>query len=240
MQAKKFLVLDSETTGLGKNAIVFDLAYTIATRKNVLVERSFLVREILTNPATMLRAIGDDNWREFAGGKIFSHYIPALNSGMLVLHNWSDILETMRDDILTYGVDVFSAYNLKFDLGALNKTHNKLTEKSLDFSRLDLLCLWEFACVTVCDTAGYHNAARQFGNEWITPANNVRTNAEKVYAFLTGNFDFIESHTALEDAQIETEILQRLLAKKRTIPYNVIDHMPWKKAQKNVYNRRIF
>jgi hypothetical protein len=239
MQAKKFLVLDSETTGLGKNAIVFDLAYTIATRKNVLVERSFLVREILTNPATMLRAIGDDNWREFAGGKIFSHYIPALNSGMLVLHNWSDILETMRDDILTYGVDVFSAYNLKFDLGALNKTHNKLTEKNLNFDRLDLLCLWEFACVTVCDTAGYHNAARQFGDTWITPANNVRTNAEKVYAFLTGNFDFIESHTALEDAQIETEILQRLLAKKRTIPYNVLDHMPWQKAQKNVYNQRL-
>jgi hypothetical protein len=70
------------------------------------------------------------------------------------------------------------------------------------------------------------------GTGWITEAGNVRTNAEKVYAYLSGDLDFIESHTALHDAQIETEILQRLLAKKKTIPYNVLDHMPWRKAQK--------
>jgi hypothetical protein len=60
----------------------------------------------------------------------------------------------------------------------------------------------------------------------------VRTTAEKVYSYLSGNPDFIESHTALHDAQIETEILHRLLARKTPIPYNVLDHMPWRKAQK--------
>jgi hypothetical protein len=67
---------------------------------------------------------------------------------------------------------------------------------------------------------------------WITPANNVRTTAEKVYAYLTGQHDFVESHTALSDAQIETEILHRLLAKRKTIPYNNPNlASPWRRAQ---------
>lgn len=233
MKAKIFMVCDTETTGLASRAIVFDFAYVIATRKTVLCERAFLVREIITNPRIMFAAIADRRWRESFGGKIFRHYIPALNNHELRLFAWRDILEIMRDDILTFGVDVFSAYNLKFDLGALNKTHQMIAEKNLDFSRFDLLCLWEFACCTVCQSQLYHDIAWQQGqaNGWITPANNVRTNAEKVYAFLSGDLDFIESHTALADAQIEVEILQRLLARKKTIPYNVLDHMPWMKAQ---------
>ena len=231
VKQKTFLVVDTETTGLGHRAIVFDIAYTIATRKRTLRERSFLVRETLTDSRLMLSALNDDGWRNFAGGKIFTHYMPAIDSGTLSLYGWREIIETMRDDVKTYGVDVFCAYNLNFDLGALNRTHYRITEKRpLNLRPFDLLCLWQFACVTVCDTPLYHKAAKQF--HWTTDANNVRTTAEKVFAFLTGNPNFIESHTALEDAQIETEILQRLLAKRKTIPYNIVDHMPWMLAQK--------
>lgn len=234
MKAKAFMVSDTETCGLASRARVFDFAYVIATRKNVLLERSFLVREILTNPRYMLGALQDTRWRDMFGGKLFRHYMPALNSGALHIYPWHEILDTMREDMLTYDVSVFSAYNLRFDLGALNRTHNIIASKNLDFSRLDLLCLWEFACVTVCNSQLYHDIANSYGKEsgWITDANNVRTNAEKVYAYLSGDHNFIESHTALADAQIETEILQRLLAKKKTIPYNVLDHMPWQKAQR--------
>lgn len=234
MRAKVFLINDNETTGLGKRAIVFDFAYVIATRKKTLVERSFLVEEIITSPRHMLGAIDNPDWRQTFGGKIFRHYLPELDHSKITIKPWREILAIMRDDILTYDVSVFSAYNLNFDLGALNRTHNVIAEKSLNFSRLDLLCLWNFACVTVCDLPFYHRVAKQQndGDDWISLAGNVRTNAEKVYAYLTGNFDFIESHTALHDAQIETEIMQRLLAKKKRIPYNEVDHMPWRKAQR--------
>ena len=234
IKEKVFLTADTETTGIGSKAIVFDFAYTIATRKRTILERSFLVRETITSPRVMFAAIADKRWRESFGGKLFRHYIPALNDDKLKLFSWSEIIGTLRDDMATYDVDVFAAYNLKFDMGALGKTQQMICDggKVLSY-KPDLLCLWEFACSTVCDTAMYHKVAREMGQDsgWITQADNVRTNAEKVYAFLTGNLDFIESHTALEDAQIETEILQRLLAKKKTIPYNVLDHMPWRKAQ---------
>lgn len=234
-KAKNFLVADGESTGLGKRALLFDFGYVIGNRKgSPKVERSFLVREILTDPRVMLGALFNEDWRAMMGGKIFRHYIPAINRGDYALYAWREIVEIMRDDMLTHNVDVFSAYNLGFDMRAiaLTQAHVGLKEKVLPY-RPDLLCLWEFACTTVCNTPMYHRVAREQGQDtgWITPANNVRTNAEKVYAFLSGELDFIESHTALHDAQIEFEILQKLLAKKRRIPYNVLEHMPWRKAQ---------
>jgi hypothetical protein len=66
---------------------------------------------------------------------------------------------------------------------------------------------------------------------WVSEANNVRTTAEKAYAFLSGDVNFVESHTALHDAQIETIILKKLLQRKKTIPYNRLVGMPWRSAQ---------
>lgn len=234
-KAKHFLVADTETVGLGKRALVFDFAYVIATRTQTILERSFLVREIITSPKVMLAALINEDWRGMFGGKIFHHYIPRLHSAQLRLYDWDEILAILRDDMLTHGVDVFSAYNLPFDMKALGRTQEYLRSggKVLNY-RPDLLCLWQFSCETVCQSKLYHDVAHRMGKDtgWITPADNVRTNAEKVYAFLAGQPNFIESHTALEDAQIETEILQRLLARKQTIPYNIVDHMPWKLAQR--------
>lgn len=235
MKTKTFLIADTESTGLADRAFVFDFAYVIATRKKIILERSFLVREIITSPRIMLGAMFNDQWRDMMGAKLFSQYIPALHDKTMRLYSWREITEILRDDMLTHNVDVFSAYNLKFDMGALATTQAHINERGKVLTyRPDLLCLWEFACVTVCNSPMYHRVAHEFGNEngWITDAGNVRTNAEKVYAYLTQNFGFVESHTALHDAQIETEILQRLLAKKKAIPYNVLDHMPWKKAQR--------
>jgi hypothetical protein len=231
MKQKTFLIADGETVGLGNRAYIFDFAYTIATRKTVILQRDFLVRETLTNPAVMLGALYNAQWRDMMGGKIFTDYIPMLDNGETCLYSWREIIETMREDMATHNVDVFVAYNLGFDMRAIATTHKWIGQggKVLNY-RPDLLCLWEFACTTVCNTRLYHDVARS--QNWVSEADNVRTTAEKVYAYLTNNWDFVESHTALDDAVIETEILQRLLAKKKTIPYNVLDYMPWRKAQR--------
>jgi hypothetical protein len=235
IKEKKFLVADTEATGLGRKCRVYDLAYIIATRKRIILERSFLIREIITNPREMLGALNDDYWRQHFGGKIFSHYVHELDAGNLKLYPWRDIVETMRDDMRTHEVAVFSAYNLDFDKRALGYTQHAICDggKILDY-RPDMLCLWDFACQTVCRTPLYHEIAHRMGlgSGWLTEKGNVRTTAEKVHAFLSGVHDFVESHTALADAQIETEILQRLLKLKKRIPYNNPDvSAPWRRAQ---------
>lgn len=235
MKSKKFIILDSETVGLADRAFIYDVAYIIATRKRIILERNFIIREIITSPKKMLGAFYNEDWREHFAGKIFSHYIPRLADGTLKIYSWRDFTAQMREDMHTHDVQVFTAYNLAFDTGALSKTQQAICDggKILD-SGPTLLDLWLFACVAVCDTNLYHDIAWSQGKErgWITPSNNVRTTAEKVYAFLSGDLNFIEAHTAIADARIETEILQRLLARKQTIPYGIIEHMPWRRAQK--------
>lgn len=237
MKQKIIMVADTETVGLGKKAFVFDFGYVIGNKRGkIFCERQFLIREVITNPKIMLHALYNPDWRTMMGGKLFSIYMPALGNSEMKIYPWREVLEIMRDDILTFGVDVFSAYNLNFDLGAMNKTHNMITEKNLNFDRLDLLCLWKFSCITVCRSRLFHDICAQQNDpgahDWISAANNVRTTAEKVYAFLTNNYSFVESHTALHDAQIEFEIMQILMNKKTKIPYNELDYMPWRLAQR--------
>lgn len=237
MKEKRFLVADTESTGLGSKAFVFDFGYVISNRKGkIFQERNWMIEEIITNPKIMLAAFWNPDWRSMMGGKIFRHYIPALNHSDVSIIKWREALAIMRDDIMTYGVNVFSAYNLPFDLGAMQLTNRKIVEKNLDFSRLDLLCLWEFASITVLRSRLYHDMAHKLNDpiahDWVSKANNVRTTAEKTYAFLSGDHNFIESHTALHDAQIETEILHRLLARKTPIPYNIVEGFSWRKAQR--------
>lgn len=230
MRAKNFLTLDTEATGLYDDARCFDLGYVISNRRGVILERRFLVEEILTDRAIMLGAMHSKEWRSMMGGKLFTHYIPDLNAGRVSLTPWREIVATLRDDMRSHNVDVFTAYNLDYDARILRQTNRAIVGhgKVLDY-RPDLLDLWLFSCVTVCNRPTYHTLADARG--WRSNAGNVRTNAEKVYAYLSGDFDFIEEHTALEDARIETEILQRLLAAKKTIPYNRLESHPWRFAQ---------
>jgi len=166
MKPKIIMVTDTESTGLGNKAFVFDLGYVIGNKRGkVLQERNFLIREVLQNPRIMLGALYNKDWRAMMGGKIFNFYIPEIANQNLKIIGWREAMEIMRDDIQTYGVNVFSAYNLPFDLGALNKTHQMVCDLTLNFSRLDLLCLWEFACITVCRSRLYHDVCREQGKD---------------------------------------------------------------------------
>jgi hypothetical protein len=228
MRSKHFLIADTETVGLPPNNFVYDFGYTIATRKDIVLERSFLVREIVTDAKKMMGA--------YFAAKVFSFYIPALDENRIQIFDWLQVVEILREDMATHKVEVFCAYNLNFDMRALTATNYLINSggKVLDY-RPALLDLWTYACGGALNSRLYHDMAIQQNDptlhDWISEAGNVRTTAEKAYAFLTGQIDFIESHTGLEDAIIETEILQRLLAKKKMIPYDRIASMPWRNAQ---------
>ncbi len=237
MKEKIFLVADTETVGLAPQNLVFDFAYIIATKKKIIKERSFIIRDILVSPKTMLRSFNNPDWRRFFGGKIFSVYIPGLATGHMKLYSWHEVMTIFHDDLLTYNVDCFCAYNINFDLRALRKTGHHITDKHTDIflDKPNLLDLWLMACMTLFPSKLYHSVAKTQG--WITDKGNVQTKAQNAYAFLTGDLDFIAPHTALGDAYIETEILHRLLARKKKIPYNEIQHSPWVIAQR-IRNRR--
>ena len=218
---KSIMVLDTEACDLAGN--VYDVGYTITNRKGEVISTfNALVLEIFTDASKMMGA--------FYAKKLFTHYAPMLNRSEIALMPWSDIVAQIRYDMALYNVNVVSAYNLGFDRRVMRQTdallrggngQNPIVEKGVE-----LLDIWQFACETKLSQATYKELARSRG--WVSAKGNIRTGAEYAYRFCSGDHGFIEDHTALSDALIETDILAACYACKKTVPYGIINAQPWR------------
>ena len=226
IQAKTIMVLDTETCDLKGH--VYDVGYTIANKRGEIVTRyNALVLEIFTDAEKMMGA--------FYAKKLFSHYAPMLDRGEISLVPWMDIVAQMRYDISPHNVNVMAAYNLGFDRRVMRQTHSLLGDGSPICNKMEQLDLWQFACETKLSQKRYASIAREQG--WVSAAGNIKTGAEFAYRFCSGDFGFIEDHTALSDALIETEIMADCFRQKKAVPYGKVNGSPWrivnKKAKEN-------
>ena len=213
---KTIMVLDTETCDLAGN--VYDVGYTIANRKGEIVTQyNALVSEIFTDAEKMTGA--------FYAKKLFTHYAPMLDAGTIRLQSWADIVAQMQNDAETFGVNVLAAYNLGFDRRVMRQT-NALLGNGAILPKMEMLDIWQFACETKLSTLTYKQIAKQ--NGWVSQAGNIRTGAEYAYRFCSGDHGFIEDHTALSDAIIETDILKACYASKKRVPYNIMNAQPWR------------
>ena len=218
IQAKSIMTIDTETVGLEGH--VYDIAWAISNKRGEIVaERNWLVRENFTNPKKMMGA--------FYAGKTFTHYAPMLERGEITMASWFDIIETLRADAVEHGVNVVAAYNAGFDFRVLAQTHNDLggSGKVFPFA-CDVLDIWQFACETKLSQKQYRKIALDQG--WVSPAGNIKTGAEFAFRFCSGDWAFIEDHTALSDVRIEVAIMAECFAQKKSVPYNIINASPWR------------
>lgn len=218
MKRKYYLVIDTETASL--TGEIYDIGWTICDRRGrIYRQRSFCVKEVLHNPALMMGA--------YYAKKIFSWYMPRLESGEIFSRTWREIVETLRADMSEFEVSGLAAYNLQFDMRAMRQMQRKYSDDSkiLPF-RVDLLCLWYACCKLRLNTRGYKSTARKFG--WLSDAGNIRTTAEHAYRFCKQAWEFIESHTALNDAVIETDLLAWCFSRRKGLPWNTLNRQPWK------------
>ncbi len=141
------MVLDTETCDLSGS--VYDVGYTITNKKgDILATRNFLVREIFTDASRMMGA--------FYAKKMFSHYAPMLDDGLVKLTAWADIVEQIRADVRDYGINIISAYNAGFDLRVMRNTNALLGDGSAILPKgLKVLDIWQFACETKLSQKAY-------------------------------------------------------------------------------------
>lgn len=74
-----------------------------------------------------------------------------------------------------------------------------------------IIDIWVEACEKLINCNKYKEWCIENGK---TGKQYFTTNAETVYQYITGNTDFIESHTALEDCEIEKDILIKCINRK--------------------------
>ncbi len=216
---KRIMVLDTETCSLKGD--VYDLGYTIADKKgNIFITRNWLVKEVFTNGRKMKGA--------FFAAKMFNEYAVMLANKTVELTPWLKIVEYMRKDFHDYGVNVLAAYNLPFDLRVMTQTNKMLKGSTPILPTCLKLDLYRFAAMAKFSKPTYQRVARE--NGWVSKAGNVMTNAECAYKYCMQKFGFVEQHTALDDAIIETAIMARLFKTKSFIPYNDLRGNQWKIA----------
>lgn len=126
--------------------------------------------------------------------------------------------------ILTkYSIKRIWAYNCTFDKGAIYRLFGE--ERFNIISNLVTWCdIIPAITYTYLLSADYVEFCKS--NNFITEKGNIRTKAEVVYRYLTGDINFIEAHTGLEDTKIETFILLTAMGKTKNPHYTPIQ--AWK------------
>lgn len=190
------MIFDTETTDLTK-CFCYNVGYNIynTETKKVIVSREFTVEQIWHNLPLFSTAYYADK-RPI--------YVKAMRAKKIKMDKFGRICQTMIRDIKNFDVVAAYAYNSSFD------------EKVFNFNCEWFKCINPFDNIPIFDIRGfvhnsiitddYKNFCEKFN--FFTDSGNYSTTAETVYRYITKNIDFIESHTALDDAQIETDILE--------------------------------
>ena len=225
---KYHMVVDVETAGQFGNSLVYDIGYAIADKQgNIYETRSFIIKEIFYNVELMSSA--------YYARKI-PMYLKEIEEEKRIVVSFLE----MREDFLSlcekYDTKILSAYNLMFDIGALSNTMKNITKNenakflNNNTKKMEMMCIWCLACETLYIQKTFRYMAIE--NNWLTGANNFKTSAEIGYRYITGKFDFEESHTGLEDVLIEVKIMAYAYRQNKKRIGGVFAH-PWRIPNKN-------
>lgn len=200
--------------------LIFDIGWTVADKKgNIFIKRNYLVDEVFTNMDLMKHAHYFNK---------YPTYLRMLQDNKIKMKKWSYIIAKFEQDILDYSIKEGYAFNIAFDKKAMENTHRILTGREFLFWKANEMktnCIWGMCAETIMSKKGYIETAIEQG--WMSDSGNITTNAECAYRYITGVYDFEESHTALDDAIIETEIMARCFKTRMKMSFGIIPH-PWK------------
>lgn len=204
-----YCVLDTETcpleTGFDKveptNMLVYDIGYRIIDKKgNCYLEKSYVVDEIFFGEYDRMLS-------SYYASKL-PQYFSDLGNGSRIRKSFWEIRKDLAEDMKQFNCKIVAAHNARFDVGALNTTIKFLfptSPKKLYFFPYDTT-IWDtmkMARDTICKYNTYC---------FYTPSGRKSAKAEDLYRYISHEYDFIESHTGLEDTKIESAILVKCLA----------------------------
>jgi DNA polymerase III epsilon subunit-like protein len=200
-----YIVFDTETTnGLG-DPIVYDLGFAIIDKKgNVYETHSLIIREVFYGMKDLMQSA-------YYANKI-PKYKEQIANGERKVVSLFEARKIFSEVCEKYNVKVAIAHNARFDYRSTSKTQRYLTKSKYRFFLPYGIELWDtmrMANDTICKQKTYRKWCHK--NGYLTKNNQVRKTAEILYRYISGQNDFIESHTGLEDVLIEKEIFVHCL-----------------------------
>ena len=213
---KKYgILLDTETIMHEGKTLVYDVAWMVIDNQgNILSRHNYIVDEVFNNFPAMFDS-------HFVTYDKYQTYQTMLQSAKVESHSIRRILRWLSRAIIGNDISFITAYNLGFDLRALKETAqyfdvcNPLEARADNLIFLDL---WKLSQSHIA-TKPYQKHCQVHG--WLTEKRKQpKTTAETVYRWISKDDNFIESHTALADCEIEVVIYRKCKQKKKRIPDN--------------------
>ena len=199
----RIIVLDTETLGVFDPS-VYDLGYLIYDSADGIIKtRDYITSEIFDDERKMRTAYYAEK---------LPIYHKRLADGYCKKIKWAYALRMLKRDINKYKVDGIYAYNSRFDTRAIAKTCEKLGIKSNPTAD-GIKDIWKgLTDPHITSTKEYKEFCRRNGFMTKHKKPRPQAKAETVFRYLTGQTDYTEEHTALEDSKIELAILLKALA----------------------------
>lgn len=205
------IVLDTETAntiqdehGLDmSNVLFYDLGFQLVDSHGRTYGKkfSFVNSDIFTHEAELMQSA-------YYAKKI-PQYRADLASGKRILANTYEIRKALCELVAEYDCKFVCAHNARFDYNSLNNTQRWTTKSRFRYFLPYGLEWWDtlkMARSVMGKMPTYQRFCAE--NGYTTKTGKPRFTAEICYRFITKDNTFVESHTGLEDVEIETEILR--------------------------------
>ena len=204
-----YLTIDTETCNDMDNPIVYDIGGCIHDKKgNVYETFSFVIYETFVGMSDVMTSA-------YYADKI-GNYEDDLRAGLRKMVTYFTAKKYIADLCDKYNVKAIIAHNMRFDYKATAITQRYLTKSKYRYFLPYGIELWDtmkMANDTICKEWGYRTWCEM--NGYMTKNGQVRKTAEILYRYITGQNDFVESHTGLEDVLIEKEIFVACMNKHK-------------------------
>ena len=196
---KYYLTIDTETANSFDDPMMYDIGGAIHDRKgNVEETFSFIIYDVFCADRELF------NTAYYAEKRPM--YEMQIATGQRKIVNIYTARDYIRKLCEKYNVKAIIAHNAPFDYRSTTRTMRYVTKSRCRYFLPYGIPLWDtlkMAQDTICKQKAYIKWCEE--NDFMVKG-RPRATAEILYKYISGNEDFVEDHTGLEDVLIEKEI----------------------------------
>ena len=210
-----YLTIDTETANGLDDPMMYDLGGCIHDKQgNVYETFSFIIYDIFCAD----RALFDTAY--YAEKRPM--YEQQIAAGQRKIVSIYTARRHVADLCEKYNIKAIIAHNARFDYRSTNYTLRYVTKSKSRFFLPYGVPMWDtlkMAQDTICKQKTYIRFCER--NGYVKQNGQPRATAEILYRYISGDNEFIEDHTGLEDVLIEKEIFAKCMAQHKKMRKNV-------------------
>lgn len=200
MEKHKYIVIDTETAGTLEEPLVYDCGFAVVDNTGRIYEQhSYVIMEVFFGMKDLMQTA-------YYAEKI-PQYLNDIDMGKRQVARFFYVQGIIKQLCIKYHIQAIIAHNMRFDRNALNYTTSIISgglKKYFLPYNVDIWCTLAMSKSLLSQRPVYRQWCEK--NDFLTKYHQPRFTAEILFRFITGNMDFTESHTGLEDVLIESQI----------------------------------